>query len=477
MKKSSLIGILLGLILSIFFSVNVKAEDTDIAKASEIEATITTSNGGSIANMTDNSYNTRKTFAKSDTINITSSKYIYGIYIKWDTVPGEWTLTYNDQTVTYGKNGYLHEYVSLPGGSNNLTITLGSDEAICNLSCYSNGVLPSDVQVWDEPLDNKTDVLVFATHADDEALFLGGVLATYAGQEKLNVQVAYMCEFTSTAKIREHEKLDGIWVMGVRNYPVCGDFKDLYSESLEAAKKQYSYDKLKEYVAECMRRFKPLVVVSQDFKGEYGHGGHMIYAAAIADCLTISNDSTQFPESASKYGTWDVPKAYFHLYEQNKIKMNLRVPLTNMSNKTALEVAKEGYKQHVSQQWCWFYVDDEYEYSCADFGLYRTTVGNDTGNDMLENITTYKEKEEQERLEKESLEQASIEAESASIEASVKAEKEAEKVSDKKSSFKAVIIVLAVILIILIVCLILRYVQVQKARKKRAAIKRKRSSR
>ena len=33
-----------------------------------------------------------------------------------------------------------------------------------------------------------------------------------------------------------------------------------------------------------------------------------------------------------------------------------------MDGMTAVEVATAAYKRHVSQQWCWFYVSDEYEY-------------------------------------------------------------------------------------------------------------------
>ena len=91
--------------------------------------------------------------------------------------------------------------------------------------------------------------------------------------------------------------------------------------------------------------------------------------------------------------------------------MDLRQPLSNMNGRTAVEVAKDTYLKHDSQQWCWFYVSDEYEYSCADFGLYRTTVGMDTGNDMLENIVTY---EEQAKIKEEELKKA--EEESRSIE-------------------------------------------------------------
>ena len=88
--------------------------------------------------------------------------------------------------------------------------------------------------------------------------------------------------------------------------------------------------------------------------------------------------------------------------------MDLRTPLGSMGGQTALEVAKAAYKLHVSQQRYSFIVSDDYEHSCAEFGLYRTKVGYDTGNSMLEHIVLYSEqerlaKEEQERLAREAL--------------------------------------------------------------------------
>ncbi len=455
----------------ILFNIPVRAEESE---ATEITPDITLSNGGRVSSMTDGSYNTRTSFSSGDTIVITSSEAMYSLYIKWDLVPSQWALTYNDKTVNCGTDGFLHEYIEIPEGTTSMTITFASKEAICDLHTYSSGTAPAQVQTWKKPCD-KADILVFATHADDEILFLGGVLATYGGGQDLAVQVAYMCEFTSTAKIREHEKLDGLWVSGIKNYPVCGDFPDLYSTTLEAAKKQYNYEDLKSFITGTIRRFKPLVVVTQDFNGEYGHGGHMILSNAVADSVDTSKDASVYPETASQYGTWDVPKTYIHLYDQNKITINLRVPLANMGNRTAIEIASEAYKQHVSQQWCWFYVSDDYEYSCADFGLYRTLVGNDTGNDMLENITTY---EEQERLAREAAEKESIES---SIAASVAEEqsiaeeqsRSAKEKSSKREKSSVVVVVAIAFIILLVVFLINRYYTLIQSRKRRSSHRRK----
>ena len=171
-----------------------------------------------------------------------------------------------------------------------------------------------------------------------------------------------------------------------------------------------------------------------------------------------------YPNSATTYETWDVPKTYLHLYPENTITLNLRTPLNKFDGQTALEVAAATYKKHVSQQWCWFYVSDDYEYSCADFGLYRTTVGNDTGNDMLENITTY---EEQERLAKEAAEKESIESSKAAEEASIAKEQQEIKAAHKETSKRKVSVAVIVIIVVIIIgAAAFGYVRLQQSRRK-----------
>lgn len=396
-------------------------------EATSLSIELTNSNGKGYGNLRDNSYSTSVKYSAGDTISITTETPMTGIYIVWGNkdVPS-WKLTVNDKTKECGTKGFLHEYVSFDGESTSCTLTIANDCTMLELKVFSKGDLPADVQTWDEPCD-KADLLVFSTHADDEILFLGGPIVKYAGQEKLKVQVVYLCHYWSGpygAPVREHEKLDGLWHAGVRNYPVNMPFEDQYCTSLESAEKIYDISKIKESITENIRRFKPQIAVTQDFNGEYGHGGHMILAKALSESVKTSNDESVYTESVGKYGVWDVAKTYIHLYGENKIKLDLRQPLSNMGNKTALEIAKEAYKKHVSQQGYWFYVSDDNQYSCAEFGLYRTTVGDDVNkNDMMENIVSYAEQDR-------------IAAEKAEEEAKKKAEEEAKKQAEEAEKNK-----------------------------------------
>ena len=67
--------------------------------------------------------------------------------------------------------------------------------------------------------------------------------------------------------------------------------------------------------------------------------------------------------------------------------MDWDTPLTRFDGKTGFEMAKEGFKCHVSQHKYELAVIRNGRCSCRFFGLYRTTVGNDvTGKDFFENI-------------------------------------------------------------------------------------------
>ncbi|MBP5781513.1 MAG: hypothetical protein J6X34_09825, partial [Clostridia bacterium] len=129
--------------------------------------------------------------------------------------------------------------------------------------------------------------------------------------------------------------------------------------------------------------------VGHDFEGEYGHGAHRVNGTTLQISVPDAADPSKFPESFEKYGAWDTPKFYSHLYNRdNGVIIEWGdMPLSAFGGKTALEMAKEGYKLHESQQYTRFRVMTDGYGDCRQFGLYRTTVGEDVKkNDLLEHI-------------------------------------------------------------------------------------------
>lgn len=421
----------------IIFSQDITAysEETNEAamattQAAPVDITINKANSQSqsdiTAVMTDGSYDTTCNVTSTDYLSIEANAPIYGIYILWDSEVADYTLSYKtsdgtNSDITCGMYGYMHDYIPIKDGAASVTIRTSADMSVSDIYAYSYGTPPDSVQIWQPPCEDDTDILVFSTHADDEILFLGGVLTNYGGEQGLNVQVAYMCDFFLTEPVRQHEELDGLWECGITHYPVNGGFMDLYSLDLETAMTQYDYDDIVSYAVSSIRRFKPLVCVSQDFNGEYGHGNHRIYAKAVADAVNSSANTDFNEESADTYGIWDVPKTYYHLYDSHTILLDVDSPLDRFNGDTSVDVLKRAFKKHVSQiSYSFNVMDNGYaktywgNYNSRSFGLYRTNVGYDTGNDMMENVMAIHKEREEKKAAKLAASTAAMQTEAAS---------------------------------------------------------------
>lgn len=391
----------------------------------------------SMAFLHDGSIKSYKSSAGSASITLSCDTGMGGLYLMFDLEYGQYTIRDSENQITAGQNSMLHEFVDLYAAfgyaPNSVTIDFSNGRVrLSEIRVFTPGTPPEDVQLWNAPLEGQTDLLLLATHGDDDQLFFAGLLPYYAGELGVNVQVAYLTDHRNLTNARTHEMLNGLWAVGVTAYPVFGEFADFRIDSLKGTYDEYARlgttkNELLQFVVEQLRRFKPLTVVGHDVNGEYGHGMHMVYADLLMQAVDISADEAQFPELAQQYGLWDVPKTYLHLYETDPIVLDYDTPLESFDGLTAFQVTQKfGYPCHESQQYTWFTgwingktapitkATEIATYNPCNFGLFRSTVGADVEkNDFLENIITYAEQErlEQERLEQERLEQERLEQE------------------------------------------------------------------
>ncbi|CVI72795.1 1D-myo-inositol 2-acetamido-2-deoxy-alpha-D-glucopyranoside deacetylase [Clostridiales bacterium CHKCI001] len=381
-----------GLLVILFFCF-VSNDTVSAETAANLKPTITLSTGEDSTALNDVNYASSFEFKAQTTITLQAASPIYGVYLYWDRPSSGWTLQSGNSVVTYGQYEMLHEYVKVDHPSNTVTITIPDNGAIlCEIQAFGYGDLPSDIQTWLPPCE-QADILLFPTHAGDESLVFGGTIPYYAGEMGRNVQVAYLVKHYPDESYREHEKLNALWAMGLRNYPVMGTFEDTFTSGHVTDSARYDYDAVLEYVVTQIRRFKPLVVLGHDLNGEYGHGLHVVGAKAVSQSMNFSKDSTYNIASVDQYGVWEQDKTYLHSYKVNSIHMNWNIALTKFNGKTALQLADEGFKLNDSQQWTGFQVSDTGLYNCADFGLYLSSVGPDKkGGDFMENITPYAER-------------------------------------------------------------------------------------
>lgn len=391
--KKWLIALLTLLALSL--SVAFAAEANDITEDCKFKVC---SSGRKYTLMTDKKYTSywESNKIKTPWIAITApeGKPIAGLYVCFGNMPESWEIQTSDDgkdwfTAVPGDTRFLHAYVALPQPAQHVRLAVTSEKKtalrINDLFVLSEGDLPDWVQVW-QPTEEKADILFLSTHPDDELIFFGGAIPTYAVEQQRKVVVAY---FTRSNTTRSSELLNGLWHMGVRTYPVIGTFKDSYAKNLKAAYKSAGgKGKVNEWIVGLYRQYKPEVVVTQDTNGEYGHKQHMMIADAAQNCIALAANEDEFTASTIAYGSWQVKKLYLHLYPENQITFDWTVPLKSMNGATGIELAEEAYTLHKTQASSGMSVTETgTKYDNRVFGLAFTTVGEDVRkDDFLENI-------------------------------------------------------------------------------------------
>ena len=312
------------------------------------------------------------------------------LVISWVLQPDPFTVTAYDasgaaiQTIEeQNASDMLYFVYDLEPGARRIQVSgfTGNQNVDEVIVIERDNVSPALMQ-W-QPLPEKIDLLVVSTHQDDELLFIGGTVPYYVAQGK-TVGVVYMA---TCNRSRLNEAMEGLWTCGLRYHPIFLGYEDGHAASVARARAGWGEQSLEDLVA-VIRRYKPDVIVTQDVNGEYGHMQHQLTVQLVREAVEITNDPTQFPESAEQYGAWDVKKTYLHLYEEGQRTMTcFTQPLDYFLTLTPYQVAKIGYQKHYSQLTDFTFDITGQRYDNTVFGLYRSTVGDDVAmDDFFEHI-------------------------------------------------------------------------------------------
>lgn len=315
------------------------------------------------------------------------------LYLRWSVPPVAYTLRSDALTLSCGSEHYLHELITLPEPCTSVTLSLEEDAeplVLLESALFTDGLLPSWVQDWQPPLE-QADLMVLSTHNDDDIIFFGGAEPYYAAERGMKVQVVYFTDQIAQFP-RMNECLDALWYMGIRHYPVMGIFKDFKGGNQESYYDFIPPAEGRAYLAENIRRFRPEVLLTQDVNGEYGHQEHIYMVSLLREVLEETADAGKYPESAARYGVWDIPKSYIHLWgdAETQTVMDWDVPLFSFGGLSGIEVAKNAYMHHASQYAKGNHPVEERSgrYSSYRFGLYRSLVGEDEAkNDLFEHLS------------------------------------------------------------------------------------------
>lgn len=325
------------------------------------------------------------------TITVPEGEKAGGLLIRWRTDPVAVAIQVKnaedkwENVLTW--DGEFHaQYIPLPDLTGEFRI-IGRDDPmthlkICEITIITPGRLPNDFQAWKKP-SAPVDLMLLSGHPDDEVLWFGGMIPYYTAQGK---QVLVVCAAFNSYH-RRLELMDCLWTCGVRVAPVFAGFVDILSNNINTVYNQWGRVRTNDRVAVYYRQYRPKVVVLHDERGEYGHGVHRAFSAAGRNALAVAEDPNKVNGDLGKYEPYTVPKVYIHLWKENQITLDWHQPLDYFGGMTSQNVAREGFKKHVSQQDRGWQVWDGGQWDNALFGLYRSTVGPDVEkNDIFENI-------------------------------------------------------------------------------------------
>ena len=363
-------------------------EAADITKSCTMTAAGKSKN--QIQRMRDRDYDTGMKINGGKELVVESKEPISGVMLKFflEPVPVTLEAEQDGAWVTVGSMGtHLSDWIAMPEGTTRVRVVNSGETAasIAEIYVYGAGDRPAMAAAWRDA--EKADILLLSAHPDDEVLWFGGFLPYYAKERGLTVQV--VCASADESH-RRLELLDSLWTCGVDVYPYFLNMPDKYRVTLNGIYKAWGKDKYFSALTEAIRRFKPEVMITQDFGGEYGHGAHMAMADGASQCYLFAADAEKYPESAEAWGTWEIKKLYIHLWKENPIFLDWSVTLDSFGGETALSVADRGLHCHQSQgvNSLWTMEKSE-KYNNGEFGLYATTVGVDVvGGDVMEHITT-----------------------------------------------------------------------------------------
>ncbi|MBQ8159893.1 MAG: PIG-L family deacetylase [Clostridia bacterium] len=310
---------------------------------------------------------------KGGYLEITSPEEIGGIYLELSerTLPFDveiWDETQKAYLAAGSYQGHLQEYIPVPRSCRKLRILSPDNQRfslnIAEIRVLGCGEVPDWVHVWQDA--EAADLLLLVAHPDDEVLWFGGLLPTYAGEMGKTVQVACLVPATP---IRRLEFLDSLWTCGVRCYPAFLDFTDYRGRDLEDQLRHWGEDTLMERVTACIRKYRPAVVISHGLSGEYGHPAHRAAAQVALAGSLASGDAGRFPASAEAFGTHTVQKVYLHEGTEHPVLMDWHVPLAAFGGQDGISVARDAMACHESQVRRGWQVEDSGEHDNRLFGL------------------------------------------------------------------------------------------------------------
>lgn len=355
--------------------------------------------------LTDGNANTRVPCALGETIRADwpdAGQAAGTLYLEWHAAPADgYTL------VQYGaageelsrelvRDGILNRTFALEAGCSGVELLVGdglipqeetesqrkerlSEDrmALSGLTVYGEGVLPATVQQWTTG-DPEPDVLLVVAQPGEEFTVFGGLLPVLL-DHGADVRVLFMTETTAQAR---NESFAALYALGLRVQPLIAGFIGRGGTDYEIlqSKKEWGANGSPHLVLQAhLAALQPAVVISYASDAAQENGMHRLTGETVAKALSALAQEKDAP--------WQPAKYYVLAADDADDGAALTVPdgaaqLVSYGGRSGDELAQAALDT-------WFaslvVLRPQAAAGCA-YRLVSSTVGADTGSDLLEHV-------------------------------------------------------------------------------------------
>ena len=316
--------------------------------------------------LTDRVYNSYVSYNAGETVSVHGGTEMGWAFIGWQKKPASVKITWLDQDKKAMESqdhapAQLDEYIPAPqAGVYGFTLTFKQEGEVCELSGYTPGRLPEELPRFEAPLE-KPAVMVIAGYPGDEIPCFGGMLPALINKG-VPVQMVYLNGYN---RGRQEECLRTLWALGMKNAPIFVNTAG--KRSLDGAILKSTWENFgsasKELLS-ILQTYTPSVIVT--------HG-----------------KTRPFPLMAESEAAYTVVTGVFDKVKRSAWLKKVYVAADAKAKDAVTFDFSADYAQAAD-----LYVNEyasmrtfHYVPRTEDvFVLYHTSVGKDSGGDMLENI-------------------------------------------------------------------------------------------
>lgn len=353
------------LLANTVFSVAEPADEA--VDLSEVLTVLDQKHADYIGRLTDKVYNSCVSYAAGETVGVYGSTEMGYAFLGWHTKPASVKITWVDQDRKEVASqdwapAQLDECVPAPqSGICGFKLTFSQDCAVSELSGYTPGQLPAEIPQFEGPMKSPA-VMVIAGYPGDELPCFGGLLPALVNRG-VPVQLVYMNVYN---RGRQEECLRTLWKMGIKTAPIFMETGG--KRSLDGAILKSTWENngsASKALLSLLQAYTPAVIVT--------HGKDRPFPLMAETDATYTIFTGVFDKI--KKTNW-LKKVYVAADAGAKDALTFDF---SGDYSQASTLFKEGYASMATFH---------YELRAEDvFLLYHTSVGKDSGEDMLENVS------------------------------------------------------------------------------------------